>query len=136
MIVKLSKSHFLCITGSSGCGKTSLARTGLMNHLEAGFLAGRGSDWIFCDLHPGDRPIDNLFGELAKAIVAEASPAGGDGASERANQIREFLKNHIITQRRTSDLNKALDLIAGLDERPIMILVDQFEELFRYARSD
>ena len=26
MIVKLSSSHFLCITGSSGCGKSSLIR--------------------------------------------------------------------------------------------------------------
>ena len=135
MIGKLSESYFLCVAGSSGCGKSSLARTGLMNHLEAGFLAGRGSDWIFCDLHPGDNPVDNLFRAIGDAIVAEVQP-DGDSASDRSEQIREFLKNHITTQRRTSDLNKALDLVAGIGERPIMILVDQFEELFRYARSD
>jgi WD40 repeat protein/energy-coupling factor transporter ATP-binding protein EcfA2 len=135
MIAKLSERHFLCVTGSSGCGKSSLAKTGLMNHLEAGFLAGRGSDWIFCDLTPGDHPINTLFRKIAEAIVAEVPSEGGASVAERCEQIREFLKNHIIRQRRTSDLNKALDLIAGVGDRPIMILVDQFEELFRYARS-
>lgn len=136
MIVKLSKSHFLCITGSSGCGKSSLARTGLMNHLEAGFLPGQGSDWIFCDLHPGDHPVNNLFQGIADAVVSEAQKDAEGRADERSAQIREFLKDHVITQRRTSDLNTVLDLVAGIGERPIMILVDQFEELFRYAQSD
>ncbi|MFQ3456295.1 AAA family ATPase [Bradyrhizobium sp. UFLA01-814] len=136
MIVKLSKSHFLCVTGSSGCGKSSLARTGLMNHLEAGFLPGEGSDWIFCDLHPGDHPLDNLFGGIADAIVSEVQKDAEGRADERSVQIREFLKDHVITQRRTSDLNTVLDLVAGIGTRPIMILVDQFEELFRYAQSD
>ncbi|GIQ78671.1 AAA family ATPase [Bradyrhizobium sp. RD5-C2] len=136
MIVKLSKSHFLCITGSSGCGKSSLARTGLMNHLEAGFLPGQGSDWIFCDLHPGDHPVDNLFRGIADAIVSEVQKDAESRAEERSAQIREFLKDYVITQRRTSDLNTVLDLVAGIGTRPIMILVDQFEELFRYAQSD
>ncbi len=76
MIAKLSESHFLCVTGSSGCGKSSLARTGLMNHLEAGFLPGRGSDWIFCDLNPGDHPVDTLFRRIADAIVEVQSDDG------------------------------------------------------------
>ena len=135
MIVKLSDHYFLCITGPSGCGKSSLARTGLMNHLEAGFLASRGSDWIFCDLSPGDHPIDNLFRRLAAAIAAEVksdelAAAGG----ERSEQIFQLF--YTTTQRRTSDLNEVIDLIAGVGGRPIMILVDQFEELFRYALSD
>jgi WD40 repeat protein len=135
MIVKLADHYFLCITGSSGCGKSSLARTGLMNHLEAGFLAGRGSDWIFCDLSPRDHPIDNLFRRLATAIAAdvksdEFAAAGG----ERREQILQLF--YTTTQRRTSDLNGVIDLIAGVGGRPIMILVDQFEELFRYALSD
>lgn len=136
MIVKLSSSHFLCITGSSGCGKSSLARTGLMNHLEAGFLSGRGSDWIFCDLHPGNNPVDNLFRGIADAVVGEVEEDTGGGTGERSAQIRDFLEGHVIAQRRTSDLNTVLDLVAGIGTRPIMILVDQFEELFRYAQSD
>jgi energy-coupling factor transporter ATP-binding protein EcfA2 len=134
MMSKLADNHFLCITGPSGCGKSSLARTGLMNHLEAGFLPGRGSDWIFCDLRPGDRPIDTLFAELADVIAADAGSADAD--PERRGQICQLFYSHITKQRRTSDLNKVLDLVAGIDGRPILVLVDQFEELFRYARSD
>jgi WD40 repeat protein/energy-coupling factor transporter ATP-binding protein EcfA2 len=135
MIVKLTDHNFLCITGPSGCGKSSLARTGLMNHLEAGFLPGRGSDWIFCDFHPGDQPNDNLFRRLAAAIAAEVKSYELDVAEgERAEQIRQLFRT--ATQRRSADLNEALGSIAGIDGRPIMILVDQFEELFRYSLSD
>ena len=67
MIEKLAATHFLCVTGSSGCGKSSLARTGLQNALEAGFLKGEGSDWVFCDFHPGNRPLDDLLETLAGA---------------------------------------------------------------------
>jgi WD40 repeat protein/energy-coupling factor transporter ATP-binding protein EcfA2 len=136
MITKLAERHFLCITGPSGCGKSSLARTGLMNHLEAGFLAGRGSNWIFCDLSPGDHPIDMLFRKLADAVATEIKVGGVDGGCEWREQIRQLFYSHITRQRRTSDLNSVLDSIAGIAGRPILILVDQFEELFRYALSD
>jgi WD40 repeat protein/energy-coupling factor transporter ATP-binding protein EcfA2 len=135
MTAKLAKHHFLCITGPSGCGKSSLARTGLMNHLEAGFLPDRGSDWIFCDFKPGDRPIDALFETLAASIVAESSDDPG-GEVERREQLRDSLYYQVVTQRRTNDLNKVLASTVKLPNRPIMILVDQFEELFRYAVSD
>src|SRR5215471_15894016 len=95
MISKLAEKYFLCITGPSGCGKSSLARTGLMNHLEAGFLAGRGSDWIFCDLTPGDRPIDRLFRKLADAIVANVKTDQVDTDSERRDQICQLFYSHI-----------------------------------------
>src|ERR1043166_3439229 len=133
MTAKLAEHHFLCITGPSGCGKSSLARTGLMNHLEAGFLPGRGSDWIFCDFRPGDHPIDAMFDSVAEALAAEMSP---NGAGADAEQLRQLLHYQVLTQRRTSDFNKVLASTVRLTDRPIIILVDQFEELFRYAVSD
>jgi energy-coupling factor transporter ATP-binding protein EcfA2 len=133
MIGKLAQTHFLCITGPSGCGKSSLARTGLMNGLESGFLPGTGSDWLFVDLRPGNDPLHALFETAAKAIVAESDEMGA-GPADRASEIRHLLQNHVISS--SHDLTAAFRTIPGLAGRPILILIDQFEELFRYAQKD
>ncbi len=138
MLSKLAKNHFLCITGPSGCGKSSLARTGLFNALEAGFLSGRGSDWIFCDLHPETDPLDRLCAALATAIVLgesgrEASEPDPEEAADIA-ELRSLFHNHI--EDRSSNLTGALDKVTLVERRPIVILVDQFEEIFRYAQDD
>lgn len=136
MVAKLAEHHFLCITGPSGCGKSSLARTGLMNHLEAGFLRGCGSDWLFCDMRPGDRPLAALFDAVAATIAAEIKLKGGESGEDCRKQIQDLISYPIETQRRTSDLNRVVDAIGIIGERPMMILIDQFEELFRYASAD
>lgn len=138
MTSKLSENWFLCVTGPSGCGKSSLARTGLFNALEAGFLQGRGSDWIFCDLHPETDPIDRLCAALATSIVLGESgrdtPEPDAQAGADIAQLTSLFKNHI--EDRSSNLTGALANIPMIAGRPIVILIDQFEEIFRYAQDD
>ncbi|WP_116598822.1 nSTAND1 domain-containing NTPase [Primorskyibacter marinus] len=138
MLDKLAENQFLCVTGPSGCGKSSLARTGLFNALEAGFLGDRGSDWIYCDLYPETDPLDRLASALAKAIVTGESGRGTPDPNDEqvpvVEELRNLFLNHI--ERRSSNLNEALDGITLLEGRPIVILVDQFEEIFRYAQDD
>lgn len=138
MLKKLAASGFLCVTGPSGCGKSSLARTGLFNALEAGFLDGCGSDWIYCDMHPETDPLNRLAAALAQAIVEGES---GRGAPEPASsnieaieELESLFLNYI--ERRSSDLNGALDSVTLVASRPVVILIDQFEEIFRYAQDD
>ena len=133
LIAQLARSHFLCVTGPSGCGKSSLVRTGLMNGLEAGFLPGRGSDWIFCDFNPGSRPLDALMQKLAAAI-AKVLPATDDGAN-RETEVFRVIAHYFRELRESSDINKALQSF-DLGGRPILIFADQFEELFRYAQAE
>lgn len=138
MLEKLTENWFLCVTGPSGCGKSSLARTGLFNAVEAGFLKGRGSDWIFCDLYPETDPLERLCAALAKAIVMGESGRGSpDPGPEEAAQIAELhdlFGAHIET--RSSDLTGAVSRVTAVAGRPIVILVDQFEEIFRYGQDD
>lgn len=138
MIEKLARSHFLCVTGSSGCGKSSLSRTGLMNGLQAGFLPGRGSDWIFVDFRPGGDPLRILVDSFADAIATELDGAenlnGQTTDLTRKTEIGRLLTNHIAL--RSRNLNEAISIIEGIGSRPILILIDQFEELFRYAQKD
>ncbi|MEM7641808.1 MAG: AAA family ATPase [Pseudomonadota bacterium] len=138
MVDKLSETHFLCVTGPSGCGKSSLARTGLFNALEAGFLSGRGSDWIYCDLYPETDPINRLASALSQAVVTGESGRGAPepdaSQAELIGELRNLFLNHI--EYRSSNLTTALDGLTMVDGRPIVILVDQFEEIFRYAQDD
>ena len=138
MLDKLAENQFLCVTGPSGCGKSSLARTGLFNALEAGFLEGRGSDWIYCDLYPETDPLDRLASSLAQAVVTGESGRGAPEPDAEQTPVIEELRNLFLNQvrRRSSNLNEALDGITLLEGRPIVILVDQFEEIFRYAQDD
>ena len=135
MVDKLEANRFLCVTGPSGCGKSSLARTGLFNALEAGFLEGYGSDWVFCDFRPGDVPIKRLAGALAHAILTGDSSSEIDPAlTDDKAELAAFFRNQIASV--SSDLNPATENAVALGGRPIVILVDQFEEIFRYAQAD
>lgn len=134
MIDKLADAHFLCITGPSGCGKSSLARTGLLNGLEAGFLKGTGSDWIFCDFRPGGDPLEQLKRSLVSGILENHKEQIYETEDLYAEEIYYHLDNHVA--KRSHNLADALRTVKAVDERPVLILVDQFEELFRYAQSD
>ena len=45
MLGKLEVNHFLAVVGTSGCGKSSLVRAGLLPAIEQGFLADAGPWW-------------------------------------------------------------------------------------------
>lgn len=134
MIDRLAATQFLCVTGPSGCGKSSLARTGLMSSLEAGFLPQTGSDWIFCDLNPGRTPLENLFGTLARQVArTQLMDPEAEPEKHVVQRLYRYFSNYV--RRISGDLSSALaDLDISVDQ-PVLILVDQFEELFRYAQK-
>src|SRR5262249_37019272 len=66
LLERLAASRFLAVVGVSGCGKSSLVRAGLIDALEAGYLASAGAGWKVATMRPGDRP----FRTLAEALIA------------------------------------------------------------------
>src|ERR1044071_5237821 len=66
LISKLGRTRFLAVVGSSGSGKSSIVRAGLMPALLGGFMTAAGSDWRIAVLRPGNDPIGNL----ARALTA------------------------------------------------------------------
>jgi hypothetical protein len=60
LLGRLRRSRFLAVVGTSGGGKSSLVRAGLLPGLYGGFMAGSGSQWRIADLRPGSDPIGNL----------------------------------------------------------------------------
>lgn len=75
LIDKLGKTRFLAVVGTSGSGKSSLVRAGLLPALYGGMMASAGSNWRVAIMRPGNDPIGNLACALNSpdALDAEAT---------------------------------------------------------------
>ena len=126
LIGKLGRTRFLAVVGTSGSGKSSLVRAGLLPTLLGGFMTSAGSDWRIAIMRPGNNPIGNLAGALNAPDVF-GSDIGENAAMQTA--IAE------ATLRRSSlGLVDAVRQAAMSGNENLLVLVDQFEEIFRFAR--
>ena len=57
MVDRLAETRFLAVVGSSGTGKSSLVKTGLIDGLELGFMENVGSLWRVVELRPSGTPL-------------------------------------------------------------------------------
>jgi len=113
----LREHRFLSVVGSSGSGKSSLVRAGLLPGLIGGFLVQDRDRWRTIQFKPGDAPLANLAEGLFRKM---APPSGTAAALER--DIREQHTDAVLRF-----------LGEQLDERSnVFILVDQFEEIFAF----
>src|SRR5713101_9866809 len=79
ILKRLREHRFLAVVGSSGSGKSSLIRAGLLPDLHGGFLAEAGSHWRIAVFRPVDDPIGNMARALNKPDVLQTEPPlGGD----------------------------------------------------------
>jgi WD40 repeat protein/ABC-type Fe3+/spermidine/putrescine transport system ATPase subunit len=63
LISRLDRNRFLAVIGSSGCGKSSLVKAGLLPELQRDRVVG-SKDWQIEMMTPGDRPLDTLLEKL------------------------------------------------------------------------
>lgn len=119
MIDRLARSRFLAVLGASGSGKSSLVRTGLLSSLDLGFFARAGARWSVAEFSPGGRPLRNLAAALDAVSASDA------------RLDPELLAGHLARGPRSVAEWCAS---GGLPEgHNLLILADQFEELFRYG---
>ena len=130
LIEKLGHTHFIAVIGPSGCGKSSLVRTGLLAGLETGFLANAGTHWRIAEFRPGNRP----FFHLAEALLAEKAlgRAYTDPFTEH-DEALGFLQADL--RRGPFSLNEILQYTPLPEKSHLLLLVDQFEEIFRYYQQ-
>jgi hypothetical protein len=131
LINRLKKNHFLAVIGSSGTGKSSLIRAGLIPQLLGGYLQEGGSYWDIAICRPGKNPVENLASALAR--VKSRSDEGEKIISEY-HVIEPLLSNTIYGILEVNDLLYPLPNPA--EKKNLLIIVDQFEELFRFNRDD
>lgn len=118
LLRKMDRSHFLAILGVSGSGKSSLVRAGLLPSLYSGYLARAGADWHIADFRPGGDPIGNLAAALSRTgLVGNTLDA-------------ELLRSSSLAI--VSTLKQARESGAWPEGENLLVLADQFEELFRF----
>lgn len=128
LITRLQRSRFLAVVGTSGSGKSSLVRAGLLPALRGGMMAGAGSGWRISIMRPGNDPFGNLAQSLAQDDVLPEAGGGLPPAEAEAA---------IEAQLRSGSLG-LVDTAKGArlaEPEKLLVLVDQFEELFRFRAA-
>ena len=134
LLARLDKAPVLALVGNSGSGKSSILRAGLVPALHDGQFRSRaraGELWRIAVLRPSSAPFDFLAEVLPKQL------APGLTVKEQAEFIAECREKLPRSRHALRDAISALANASGdLTERVrILIVVDQFEEVFTLNRS-
>jgi hypothetical protein len=119
LLRRLSESRFIAVICNSGRGKSSLIRAGLLPALYRGRLIGATSQWRICIMRPGDEPMQSLAASLAARKVS---------SSDEMAILQEIRRSSLGLVRTV----RASQFAPG---ESLLLIVDQFEELFRYIRE-
>lgn len=126
IVRRLRLNRLLAVVGVSGSGKSSLIRAGLLPYLHGGMMASTGSRWRVAIFRPGVDPIGNMARALSSPAVLGTAEPGTD--PEKTTIMLE------VTLRQSSlGLIEAVRLAQVPENENLLIVVDQFEELFRFA---
>ena len=128
LLRRLNDVRFVAVVGSSGCGKSSLVRAGLIPVLQAGFLVAERDIWYLATMKPGDAPLAHLAACLIEAIGAAGATLPPPQAEVQALALE-------IEARGAEGALAALSSAMAGDDANLLLLVDQFEELFRFGRG-
>jgi WD40 repeat protein/DNA-binding CsgD family transcriptional regulator/tRNA A-37 threonylcarbamoyl transferase component Bud32 len=107
--------RFLAVVGPSGSGKSSVVRAGLLPALAKGAVPG-SEGWFVVDMLPGARPLDKLEVTLGRIAIQHLP-----GMMEQL-------------QRDAHGLGRVVDLVLP-DDGELLLVIDQFEELFTLVEN-
>ena len=121
------KQRFIAVLGASGTGKSSLVRAGVVPALHRGALASAGHSWNVCIFKPGDAPLTNLAQELIKH-------PGWMDSDDRADAVASLSASLAMSPLALTELYR--QKTAVFDGQALLLVVDQFEEIFRYRQKN
>jgi ABC-type Fe3+/spermidine/putrescine transport system ATPase subunit len=116
LLGKLSENRFVAVMGSSGSGKSSLVRAGLLPELRAGMIPKAGPRWNVVEFRPGRAPLVELSAAIRSALGVE--------------EARRLVEEGPLGIARAAAEAKLAD---GAN---ILVIADQFEEVFRFQREE
>jgi len=106
------EGRFLAVVGPSGSGKSSVVKAGLIPALRQGAVPG-SENWFIVEMLPGAHPLEELEATLLRvAVNPPASLLDQLSADERGL------------------LRAAKRVLPGGEEAQLLLVIDQFEEVF------
>jgi hypothetical protein len=126
MVDKLAATHFLAVIGTSGSGKSSLVNCGLRPGLHGGLMARAGTSWRMAQFRPGNDPMRAMARALAEdGVLFRDYQAGSLTLTEIVDTTLRMSKLGLIDIYEQAQLGEDVNFL---------VVVDQFEELFRYRQ--
>ena len=119
---KLKKNRFVTIIGASGSGKSSLIYCGIIPRLQREGIE-TGVKWKVLSMRPGNDPVGNM---IQMFLGGNDNPPIDE--AKRA-EIESLLRND------PDGLVEAIKLARASSSEKVLILIDQFEELFRFSST-
>jgi len=104
-------ARFLAVVGPSGSGKSSVVKAGVMPALRNNAIPG-SEDWFAIEMVPGIDPMEELEAALLRIAV--------NPPESLLSQLNEDERG----------LVRAVKRVLPTDDSEILLLIDQFEELF------
>lgn len=129
----LVQNKFLMVTGASGEGKSSLIYAGLIPNARAGFFKAKYTNWVVADFRPERSPVKNMasaiadkFNILDRTVETELR-RGFSSLIDLYTNSDFFIDEH---DEKWQELDVAVQRMRKRKAANLMIIVDQFEELF------
>jgi serine/threonine protein kinase len=116
MVTRIRDRPLMAVVGSSGVGKSSFIRAGLVPALKRS-----GEQWETLVIRPGRAPIEALASLTAPMVAT---------AANLADEMEEHKKLAQTLREEPGQLGHLLRGRARRDNRRILLFVDQFEELY------
>ena len=132
LLEKLCQHRFISVTGPSGCGKSSLVRAGLISALETGYFSKVGVYWRVAKIRSGKHPLRNLAEGLLSVLESERSKSTRE-QTQADTTVLPFLISSL--DRGPQGLVEILREVRLPKRTRVLLLIDQFEEIFRYRRD-
>lgn len=121
LVRRVQESRAVFVTGSSGCGKSSLVRAGLIPALRHGAIKEQHSEeWLYLTMKPGRDPIEALSDAFSRLTQ---NPEAG-------NYVRKNATNPDVLHQR------AQSILSDDENQRLVLFIDQFEEVFTQLGHD
>lgn len=123
LLQRLGGNRFVAVVGTSGSGKSSLVRCGLLSELLGGKMLQAGAAWEIAVTHPGGNPLALLTEALLEADLYDA-----EEEHVRENLLATLSRSHF-------GLVEAVKQSGLGEDTNFLLVVDQFEEIFRFHEA-
>ncbi|RCJ34923.1 hypothetical protein A6769_21220 [Nostoc punctiforme NIES-2108] len=132
LIHQLRDRSFLAVIGASGSGKSSIVQAGVIPQLRLGKQIPSSEQWWIRSIRPGANPLEALARRLGGAGGQGAGEQGSRGAGEQGENY--FSSSYLFLE---GIFHQGVEgfvyWIRNQPHRVVMLVIDQFEELFTLA---